>query len=150
MIRIGAELLRAIREHGEREYPHECGGALLGRAGSGPAPGMTKWVLALEPIRLSADDHAAPRRFLITPDRYRAVEGVARAKSLVVLGFYRSRPDSPARPSEHDREHALPALSYVVVSIRRGRYDAIASWTLDDDRAAFTSEPVAEIASANR
>lgn len=150
MIRISPELMRAIRVHAEREYPNECCGALLGRAGSAPSPEATKWVLALEPAGNRRDVEDAPRRFLITADDYRAIERVARQKSLEVLGFYHSHPDHPARPSEYDREHALPSFSYVIVSVRQGRAEEFTSWTLDDDRSTFSSEPVAEITSASR
>jgi proteasome lid subunit RPN8/RPN11 len=70
--------------------------------------------------------------------------------SFDVVGFYHSHPDQPARPSEYDREHAMPSYSYVIVSVRGGRAEALTSWTLDDDRAAFSSEPIAEIVSASR
>ena len=63
-----------------------------------------------------------------------------------MLGFYHSHPDHPARPSEYDREHALPWFSYVIVSVRDGRAEEsdLTSWTLDDDRSTLRSEPVAE------
>lgn len=150
MIRISAELIRAIRAHAEHDYPNECCGALLGRAGSGPAPGATKWILALEPVANRREADAAPTRFLITGDDYRAIERKARENSFDVVGFYHSHPDHPARPSEYDREHAMPSYSYVIVSVRDGRADEFTGWTLDDDRGAFSSEPIAEIASASR
>lgn len=150
MIRISPELIRAIRVHAERDYPNECCGALLGRAGAAPSPEATKWVLALVPAGNRREADALPTRFLITADDYRAIEGVAREKSLDVLGFYHSHPDHPARPSEYDREHALPSYSYVIVSVREGRAEEFTSWTLDDDRGAFSSEPIAEIVSASR
>ena len=150
MIRISPELIDAIREHAERDYPHECCGALLGRAGSAPRPDGTKWVLALEPVENRREAEAAPRRFLISADDYRGIERSAREKSLEVVGFYHSHPDHPARPSEYDREHALPSFSYVIVSVQSGRSGELTSWTLDDDRAAFSAELVAEIDSASR
>jgi len=150
MIRIAPELIAAIRQHAERDYPHECCGALLGRAGAAPRPDGTKWVLALEPVGNRREPDAAHHRFLISADDYRAIERSAREKSLEVVGFYHSHPDQPARPSEYDREHALPSFSYVIVSVRSGRSDGLTSWTLDDDRAAFSEESVAEIESASR
>ena len=150
MIRISPELIRAIRTHAERDYPNECCGALLGRAGAAPTPGNTKWVLALEPVGNRREGNAATHRFLITSDDYRAIERVAGEKSLDVLGFYHSHPDQPARPSQYDLEHALPSFSYIIVAVRAGTAEAFTSWTLDDDRAAFSSEPIAEIESASR
>jgi proteasome lid subunit RPN8/RPN11 len=150
MIRIGAELVRQIRAHGECDYPRECCGALLGRAGSALSQNGTKWVLALEPAGNRRESQAARTRFLITADDYRAIERVARERSLDVVGFYHSHPDHEARPSEYDREHALPSYSYVIVAVRQGRAEALTSWTLDDDRAAFSPESIAEIPSAGR
>jgi len=150
VIRISPELILAIRTHAERDYPNECCGALLGRAGAGPARGVTKWVLAREPVGNRREAAVASRRFLITADDYRDIERIATAKALDVLGFYHSHPDHPASPSEYDREHALPSFSYIIVAVRAGVSEAFTSWTLDDDRAAFASEPIAEIESASR
>lgn len=150
MIRISGPLMEAIRAHAERDYPHECCGALLGRAGAAPSADGTKWVLAVLPVDNRREAEAAARRFLITADDYRAIERTAREKSLDVLGFYHSHPDQPSNPSPYDREHALPSYSYVIVSVRGGRAERPTSWTLDDDRAAFSSESIAEIASASR
>jgi proteasome lid subunit RPN8/RPN11 len=150
MIRMNAALMDAIRAHAERDYPHECCGALLGRAGSAPSANGTKWVLMVLPVDNRREAEAASHRFLITADDYRSIEREARAQSLDVLGFYHSHPDQPARPSEYDREHALPSYSYIIVSVRDGRAEQLTSWTLDDDRAAFSSETIAEISSAGR
>ncbi len=35
MLRISHADYESLREHGERTYPHECCGVLLGRAGEG-------------------------------------------------------------------------------------------------------------------
>ena len=150
MIRISPELIAAIRAHAERDYPHECCGALLGRAGVALRPDGTKWVLALEPVGNHREAEEAHHRFLITAGDYHAIEKSARAKSLEVVGFYHSHPDHPARPSDYDREHALPSFSYVIVAVRSGRAEELTSWTLDDDRAAFSLETIAEIESASR
>lgn len=149
MIHLPGELLREIREHAERDYPHECCGALLGHVEStgGAASAETRVVAKLHAAENRRDSDAASRRFLITADDYRAIENAARAQSFDVIGFYHSHPDHPARPSEYDREHALPWYSYVIVSVRAGRagenpFD-VTSWILDDDRHAFHSEPIA-------
>jgi proteasome lid subunit RPN8/RPN11 len=150
MIRISAALMNSIRAHAERDYPHECCGALLGHAGSAPSANGTKWVLDVLPVGNRREPEAAARRFLITAEDYRSIERAARERSLDVLGFYHSHPDHAPRPSEYDREHAFPSYSYVIVSVHNGRAERLTSWTLDDDRAAFSSESIAEIASASR
>jgi proteasome lid subunit RPN8/RPN11 len=151
VIRIPEEVLREIHAHAERDYPHECCGALLGRV-SGPASGRAaqaggagpeaREVVALHAAANRRETEAAPRRFLITAEDYRAIERAARGRELDVLGFYHSHPDHPARPSEYDREHALPWYSYVIVAVDAGRAGETTSWVLDDDRRDFVLEPV--------
>ena len=150
MIRIPGDLLREIHGHAERDYPHECCGALLGRVSDGPsgAPGSeatdreTREVVAFHAATNRREAAAAPKRFLITADDYRDIERAARARDLDVLGFYHSHPDHPARPSEYDREHALPWYSYVIISVSAGRVGETTSWILDDDRRDFGFERV--------
>lgn len=135
MIRLDDSLIGGIRKHAQLAYPHECCGALLGRA-----IGDDKHVAAIEPVDNRRDGDAARRRFLITADDYRAIESVARRRNLDVVGFYHSHPDHPAHPSDFDREHALPWLSYVIVAVSNGDSGELTSWVLDDDRSRFTQE----------
>jgi proteasome lid subunit RPN8/RPN11 len=137
VIRLSREQLRTLHAHAEAAYPHECCGALLGRERDGD-----REVVALHAADNRREAEAAPRRFLISAEDYRAIEAAARARALDVLGFYHSHPDHPARPSDYDREHAFPWYSYVIVSVRDGRAAETTSWILDDDRAAFAPEPL--------
>lgn len=143
MIVITPEHLRAIHAHAARAYPHECCGALLGREQAG-AGGAVRTVEALHEADNRREPGAAPRRFLITADDFLEIERAARARGLDVIGFYHSHPDHPARPSEYDREHALPWYSYVIVSVRGGATGETTSWILGDDRAAFAAEPIVD------
>jgi len=59
---------------------------------------------------------------------------------LDLLGFYHSHPDHPARPSQYDLDHAWPFFSYIIVSVRAGRPEAMTSWRLREDRSAFDPE----------
>jgi proteasome lid subunit RPN8/RPN11 len=79
-------------------------------------------------------------RYLIAPEAFRGAEALLARDGLEVLGVYHSHPDHPAVPSEFDREHAWPWLSYVIVGIARGRAADARSWTLADDRRAFSEE----------
>lgn len=144
MITIPENLVRAINAHAERAYPHECCGALLGSEGG---DGL-RTVAALHEADNRREAAAAPRRFLISAEDYRAIERAAREQSLDVLGFYHSHPDHPARPSEYDREHAFPWYSYVIVSVQGGVAGETTSWILDDDRVFFQEESVVTRAAA--
>ena len=134
-IRLSNSLLDEIRRHGERAYPAECCGALVGRIAEG-----VKEVVRLAPaVNRRTDD---PHRYLIAPDDLRRLETEIRRDSLEVVGYYHSHPDHPARPSAFDTEHAWPWYSYLIVRIDRGRAADAASWVLDDERPLMHPEPL--------
>lgn len=138
MLQINPTLVETMREHAEDAYPHECCGALLGTS-----EGNGRNVVTTVAVENRREGPAARRRFLITADDYRALEARAREASLDVLGFYHSHPDHPARPSEYDRDHALPWYSYVIIAVEKGQATDMASWILQDDRSAFLEEDIA-------
>ncbi len=124
----------AIRAHGRNAFPHECCGALLGRDGT-----------VVEAFALPNTTEEGPRRrFLVRPADYRAAEKRAGDSGLVLLGFYHSHPDHPARPSQYDLDHAWPSFSYVIVSVMAGEDQAMTSWRLKDDRGAFEEEVITD------
>ncbi|HEV2522110.1 MAG TPA: M67 family metallopeptidase [Candidatus Acidoferrales bacterium] len=134
---LAKNLEKELRDHGSRDYPHECCGALLGTDGGGE----DRQVRSLFPLINRRDD--SPRnRFSITPEDFRAAERAAAERGLDLLGWYHSHPDHPARPSEFDREHAWPWYSYVIVSVDAGVAKDLTSWRLEDDRSKFLAEEV--------
>jgi len=134
---LNETLDKEIRDHGARDYPHECCGAMLGeQTDSG------RQVRGLFPLTNRRDD--SPRnRFSIKPEDFLAAERAAAERGLDLIGWYHSHPDHPARPSEFDREQAWPFYSYVIVSVAAGVPGELTSWRLDDDRSKFQPEPVA-------
>ena len=86
-------------------------------------------------------------RILITDRMVREAEEYADGKGAVLIGFFHSHPDCPARPSEFDRDHALPWWSYVIVSVQQGRTAEVLSWELRDDRSMFDEERVTKLLS---
>ena len=128
--------LEAIGRHGEASYPEECCGFLIGRAGEEET--------VVERIVSVANERQDSRhnRFLIHPETVLAAHQEARAAGLDVVGYYHSHPDHPARPSEFDREHAWPGLSYVIVSVAGGKVAEARSWRLSDDRDRFEEEAI--------
>jgi len=135
MITISENQLNEIRGHGIRDYPYECCGLLLGRY---QADG--KVVTETYPISNAREESAKRNRFLITPEELMRGEQYARARDLEIVGFYHSHPDSPAAPSQYDLDHAWPFFSYIIVSVRAGKPEAMTSWRLREDRSAFDPE----------
>src|SRR6058998_1945536 len=118
---------QAIRRHGEETYPHECCGALIGRAG-----GVTD-VVALP----NTTEEGPRRRFLVRPSDYRLAEGRATELRGELLGFYHSHPDHPAKPSQYDLDHAWPTFAYIIVSVADAKAGDVTVWYLQDDRSSF-------------
>lgn len=128
----------AIGRHGAATYPEECCGVLIGRP---LGDGDGNLVMKLRPVDNEREDSRG-NRFLIHPETVLTAEKEARSLNLRVLGYYHSHPDHSAEPSELDREHAWPGLSYVIVSVRDGEVGEVRSWRLADDRSRFLAEPL--------
>jgi proteasome lid subunit RPN8/RPN11 len=137
MLLLAKKLEQQIRDHGAKDYPNECCGAMLGK----DEDVSVREVVALFPLINRRDD--SPRnRFSITPQDFRDAERAAAERGLDLLGWYHSHPDHPARPSEFDREHAWPWYSYIIVSVDGGVPKDLTSWQLEDDRSKFQPEEV--------
>ena len=139
MITIVEQQLTEMRQHGERDYPFECCGLMLGRFESNGH----KVVVETYPISNAREEAAKRNRFLIRPEELMRGEKYARAKSLDVVGFYHSHPDEPAVPSKYDLDHAWPTYSYIVVSIEKRQAVDLRSWEMESDRSRFSEEAIA-------
>jgi len=116
-----------IKQHGERSYPHECCGFLLGSNEGGSN--------VLEEVYPAENEREDSRhnRYLITPDQYKRADAHARELRLGIIGYYHSHPDHPAAPSGYDLDHSCwPGESYIIVSIEQGRAAALNSFTKPD------------------
>lgn len=140
MIEINQDLREQIGAHGERDYPHECCGLLLGRF----SDDGVKTISELYAISNAREEAAKRNRFLITPLELMRGERYARENGLELIGFYHSHPDHPARPSQYDLDHALPVYSYIIVAIHNGRAADMTSWQITEDRARFEQEEMTE------
>ena len=127
-----------IRRHGERDYPFECCGLMLGRF----ADNGHKVTVETYPISNAREEAAKRNRFLIRPEEFMRGERYAREKGLDVVGFYHSHPDDRAVPSQYDLEHAWPTYSYVVVSVEKGQAVDLRSWEMKPDRTRFNEEEI--------
>src|SRR6266700_3528556 len=130
-----------IEEEGAAAYPNECCGIMIGRDVSDGAC-TRRIVERLEPMQNVFDPEQQRRRFAVDPLALMRAEKSAAAAGQMVLGFYHSHPDHPARPSEYDREHAWPFYSYVIVSIAKGQAVDMTSWLLDDETQTFTRQDI--------
>lgn len=130
--------LFTIQRHAQIAYPEECCGILMGRALRGREGVFVERVLSVP----NGHTEDRSRRFAIAPETLLAAQKEARGIGLEIVGYYHSHPDQPARPSEHDREHAWPGLSYLIVSVNGREVAETRSWRLADDRSQFEEEGV--------
>ena len=135
MIEFDDSHSQAMRAHGERDYPFECCGLMLGRFDSG-----RKKVVETYSISNAREEEAKRNRFLIRPEELMRGEKYAREKGLDVVGFYHSHPDDVAVPSQYDLEHAWPTYSYIVVAVEKGHAADLRSWEMEPDRSQFNEE----------
>ena len=137
MILISEELINQIKSHGEKSYPNECGGMLIGRFEAG-----SKTVTELLPMENAMDAAEQHNRVLILPKDVLRAERYARANKLETIGYYHSHPDDRAVPSQFDLDHALPVWSYIIVSVRQGKAVDARSWEMENDRTKFNEEEI--------
>src|SRR5258708_314487 len=136
MLLLSSQLLLQIHGHGERAYPEEGAGFLIG------SDGTDRTIHLIHPLTNCRETAARHDRYLITPADYRAVESEADRLGLILLGVFRSHPDHHELPSEFDREWAQPFFSYVITSVRARKAIESRSWRLQDDRSKFLEEPI--------
>lgn len=140
MIHITETVTASITEHAERDYPHECGGMLIGRFEEGK-----KTVTETFPLENAREEEARHNRVLILPKDVLRAERYAREKKLDVVGYYHSHPNDKAVPSQYDLDHALPVWSYVIASVIGAKVVDIRSWEMENDRSKFNEEQMEKV-----
>ena len=138
-LHLPANLARQIEREGAKAYPNECCGILIGGEKDGK-----RTVERLEAVENAYDAAEQYHRFSISPETLMRVDRVAGKEGKLVLGFYHSHPDHPARPSETDRQAAWPFYSYVIVSIAQRKPVDMTSWLLDEETSLFRRQDIEE------
>jgi len=144
-LQIPSDLLQGIHSHGEISYPEEGAGLMIGTFQADQ-----KFVEKLLTFTNAREQSARHNRYLLTPQDYLQGELEAERLGLDILGVFHSHPDHPNRPSEFDREWAMPWLSYVITSVQDGTATSSRSWVLSEDREHFTEEDIQILSAANK
>jgi len=132
--------LSKLHAHAQEGYPHEVVGIIAGDK-------QARLASRIHPLINERAD-SAHNRYKVSGLTLMRAEQALEAQGLDILGYYHSHPDHPSQYSDYDRDHALPNLSYVIVSVMAGRAVDTASWRLKEDRSAMESEPIQTIADA--
>jgi proteasome lid subunit RPN8/RPN11 len=138
MLKINQANYDLIREHGERDYPQECCGILLGRVEDN-----CRSVSSIHPCN---NAHPEPsRHYSLDSLEVIRAQRLARDQGLDIVGFYHSHPDHPAQYSETDLAWAhWPNCSYVITSVQEGRAFETKSFLLQgpEESKMFSEEEI--------
>lgn len=122
MLYLPQSAIEVIRREGEKAYPAECCGLLIGSI-----TGDAYRVVRVHPCR-NLRQEEADDRFEIDPKDYLEADRLARSEGLEVIGAYHSHPDHAPRPSRFDAAAAFSGFAYVIVAVRQGKAAGMRSW----------------------
>ena len=126
--------LDRLHAHAQEGYPHEVVGIIAGDKTS-------RLAKRIHPLINERAD-SAHNRYKVSGLTLMRAEQSLEAEGHDILGYYHSHPDHPSRYSDYDRDHALPNMSYVIVSVMAGTVADTASWRLKEDRSAMDPESI--------
>jgi len=137
---LPTSLAQQIEAEGVAAYPNECCGLLVGRE----LDATRRVVDRLVPMANAFDPVEQYHRFTVDPLAQMEAEKQADAEGKVVLGYYHSHPDHPARPSEYDRTHMPPWSFYsqVIVAIHARRPADMTAWEINDETEQFEPQAI--------
>jgi proteasome lid subunit RPN8/RPN11 len=116
VLKIPQSVYDSLRHHGEKTYPHECCGVLLGQM-----DGDIRTVASAAPAGNTRTD-SAHNRYNIDPKDLVRIQREGREREEDIVGFYHSHPDHPAQWSPTDLAEAhWFGCSYVITSVEKGK-----------------------------
>lgn len=131
-LKFPAAELQKLHAHAQEGYPYEVVGILAGER-------QHHQIHKVVPLRNERAD-SPQNRYVVSGFVLSKTEQALEAAGLEILGYYHSHPDHPAKYSDFDRDHALPNMSYVIVSVYNGSISETCAWRLQEDRSAMDAE----------
>jgi len=138
MIRIEKGAWAVMVAHAEATFPNECCGAMLGEV-----DGEVKTVRSAVPIENSFEGPRA-ERYELRPEDLLNADREARRQGMDLIGIFHSHPDCDAYFSETDLKNSCPWYSFVVLSIRGGRFDHARSFLPDAEQTRAAEEDLCQ------
>jgi proteasome lid subunit RPN8/RPN11 len=134
MISIDNKAWETMVAHAESRFPNECCGAMIGNIDGGE-----KRVTLAVPLE-NAYAGAQGARYELRPQDLLEADRRARASGLDLIGIFHSHPDCDAYFSKTDLENSCPWYSFVVLSVKSGKFDHAASFLPNADQTAAEKE----------
>jgi proteasome lid subunit RPN8/RPN11 len=134
MIKISEPAWKAMVQHAEANFPNECCGAMIGAI-----DGDVKDVTLAQPLE-NAYSGAQGARYELRPEDLLEADKKARAAGLDLIGIFHSHPDCDAYFSKTDLENSCPWYSFVVLSVKGGKFDHANSFLPNAEQTAAEKE----------
>jgi proteasome lid subunit RPN8/RPN11 len=134
MITIDPKAFGLMVSHAESTFPNECCGVMLGKNTENGK--RVSRAMPVENIYKGAQED----RYEIRPEDLLKADRAARADGLELIGIFHSHPDCDAYFSKTDLENSCPWYSFVVLSIKKGKFDHAASFLPNADQTVAEPE----------
>ena len=134
MLKIEDQPMREMIAHAEATYPNECVGAMIGRIVDGVK--TVDYALRLE----NSAQGSQRAYYELKPEHLLKADKAAREQGKDMIGIYHSHPDADAYFSQTDLKNSCPWYSFVVLSIRQGKFDHANSWLPDAEQTKAEKE----------
>ena len=134
MISIERAAWDVMVDHAQKTYPNECCGAMIG-AIDGDQKNVSV-AITLE----NAFNGAKGARYELSQDDLLKADAEARSRGMDLIGIFHSHPDCDAYFSKTDLENSCPWYSFVVLSIKDGKFDHANSFLPDPDQTKADKE----------
>jgi len=134
MIKINGTAWATMVAHAEAQFPNECCGAMIGTI-----DGDVKNVTLAEAME-NAYAGAQGARYELRPEDLLAADKKARAAGLDLIGIFHSHPDCDAYFSKTDLDNSCPWYSFVVLSVKGGKFDHANSFLPNAEQTAAEKE----------
>ena len=134
MLRIENQPMAEMIAHAEATYPNECVGAMIGVS----VDGVKRVESAVRLENSAAGSQKA--YYELKPEHLLKADRAARDQGKDLIGIYHSHPDCDAYFSKTDLKNSCPWYSFVVLSIKAGKFDHANSWLPDEEQTLAEKE----------
>ncbi len=132
---IPVYVMGEIHAHGEKLYPEEGAGLLLGSI-----EGDHREARRVLPMPNHFEPNERGHRYRLDPQEILQAEELAEQLGLEVIGVFHSHPDHPPAPSQYDLEWAVPWFVYLITSIEGGAASKSRAWRMLEDHSRMVEE----------
>ncbi len=146
-LQISSYVLDMMLRHGEREYPEEACGIVIGpkekkiALGVFPIKNIQNELHARDPVRYP---RTAATAYQMDPEGVRIVEKEAKDKDFEIKLYYHSHPDHAVYFSDEDKamacpwgEPSYPTVGHVVSSVEKGKTVAASEFYWNPEKKDF-------------